>query len=187
MLRDLPFDVQSLADYPDVPEVDETGETFAENARLKALHAARFTSQLALADDSGLIVDALGGAPGVRSARYAGVEGPGKDTANNALLLENLASVPPGERTARFVCAIAIAGPDGVLWEGEGSVEGRIGTELRGTADSFGYDPLFYPLGYDESFDDLAPEEKDRISHRGRAIRLARDFLEHLTRKGSSW
>lgn len=181
ILEGLPFDVTPLSEYPDMPETEETGATFAENARLKAVAAARFTGELALADDSGLEVDALGGAPGVFSARYAGVEGPGKDAANNALLLERLAAVPPERRTARFVCAVAVADPQGVLWEGEGVVHGRIAAEPRGGPDAFGYDPLFVPDGYDRTFAEMAPAEKDALSHRGRALALARKFLRHLT------
>lgn len=182
LLAGLPFVVESLAAYPDMPEVEENGETFQDNARLKALAAAKYTGELVIADDSGLEVDALGGEPGVRSARYAGVKDETRrDGANNALLLERLAAVPEGKRTARFVCAIAIAEPTGIVWEGAGTVEGRIAMEARGPKDSFGYDPLFIPEGEVRTFAELTADEKDALSHRGRALALAKEFLKRLT------
>lgn len=182
LLEGLPYLVQSLAAYPGMPEVVEDGATFQENARLKALAAASYTGELAIADDSGLEVDALGGEPGVLSARYSGVDDPqARDAANNALLLERLAGVPHARRTARFVCAVAVADPTGVLWEGAGYVEGRIATEERGPKDAFGYDPIFLPEGSDRTFAEMTAEEKDAISHRGRALALAKEFLRSLT------
>ena len=182
LLEGLPYLVQSLAAYPGMPEVVEDGATFQENARLKALAAASYTGELAIADDSGLEVDALGGAPGVLSARYSGVDDPpARDVANRALLLERLAGVPHARRTARFVCAVAVADPTGVLWEGAGYVEGRIATEERGPKDAFGYDPIFLPEGSDRTFAEMTAEEKDAISHRGRALALAKEFLRSLT------
>ncbi|NLN26626.1 MAG: RdgB/HAM1 family non-canonical purine NTP pyrophosphatase [Firmicutes bacterium] len=182
LLEGLPYLVQSLAAYPGMPEVVEDGATFQENARLKALAAASYTGELAIADDSGLEVDALGGEPGVLSARYSGVDDPqARDVANNALLLERLAGVPHARRTARFVCAVAVADPTGVLWEGAGYVEGRIATEERGPKDAFGYDPIFLPEGSDRTFAEMTAEEKDAISHRGRALALAKEFLRSLT------
>lgn len=181
LLEGMPFDVSSLADYPEMPETEETGSTFAENAAIKALAAARFTGELAIADDSGLVVDALGGEPGVYSARYAGVQGPEMDAANNALLLERLEQTPPEQRTARFVCAVAIADRTGVLWKGQGTVEGRVAEALRGPADAFGYDPLFIPEGFMQTFAEMDPAAKDGISHRGRALQQAKAFLQGLT------
>jgi XTP/dITP diphosphohydrolase len=153
-----------------VAPAEETGETFEANALLKARHAARCTGLPALADDSGLEVDALGGRPGVRSARYAG-EGAG-DAANNALLLAELAGVPPARRTARYRCVLAFVhsvddpGPLCV----EGTWEGRIGEGPRGEG-GFGYDPLFIPAGCDCTSAELPPAEKNRLSHRGQALR----------------
>lgn len=149
----------------DFPEVEETGETFAENALLKARSVAKISGCPAVADDSGLCVDALDGAPGVYSARYAGLHG--DDKANNALLLQNLRDVPEERRTAHFVSAVAVVFPDGRELTVEGCCDGRIGFEARG-AGGFGYDPLFY-VG-EKSFAELTAKEKDKISHRGRAL-----------------
>lgn len=149
----------------DFPEVEENGTTFAENALLKARSACKVSGMPAVADDSGLCVDALNGAPGVYSARYAGAHG--DDAANNALLLQNLADTPENERTARFQCAVACVFPDGTELVVEGACEGRIGYELKGDG-GFGYDPLFY-VGA-RSFAEFTAEEKDKISHRGQAL-----------------
>jgi XTP/dITP diphosphohydrolase len=157
-----------------IPDVDEDQPTFRGNAAKKAIAAARHAAMWALADDSGLEVDALDGAPGVRSARFAGVHG--DDAANNAHLLELLRGVPEGRRGARFVCALALARPDGTLaLEVEGVARGRILHEPRGTHD-FGYDPLFELVepGFAETgraFAELELHEKARVSHRGRALR----------------
>jgi XTP/dITP diphosphohydrolase len=164
----LPRDVGGL------PDVEEDAQTFAGNAAKKALAAARAKGLWALADDSGLLVDALDGAPGVLSARFAGVHG--DDAANNALLLEKLRGVPPERRDARFVCALALARPDGSLaLQVQGTARGRILERARGTRD-FGYDPLFLftEPGFAQSqkgFAELEPEEKAAVSHRGRALR----------------
>lgn len=164
-------------------DVIEDGDTFADNARKKALEWAEASGGLALADDSGLVVDALGGAPGVYSARYAG-EG-ATDLANNEKVLRSLEEAgakTPEERSARFVCWLALAAPDGsILHETEGVVEGTIIEEERG-AGGFGYDPLFRPR-IDGVFGplttaELAPEEKDRISHRGSACRAMARWLK---------
>ena len=130
-----------LAEFPGLPQPVEDGETFLANARLKALHYARHTGLWTIADDSGLEVDALGGDPGVRSARYAGE--PSNAKANNALLVRNLTGIPAGQRTARFRCAAVLAAPDQTLASAEGTVEGRIVDEPRGT-NGFGYDPHFW-------------------------------------------
>ncbi|ACZ38732.1 RdgB/HAM1 family non-canonical purine NTP pyrophosphatase [Sphaerobacter thermophilus] len=165
---------------------EETGTTFAANALLKARAAVQQTGHIALADDSGLEVDALGGEPGVRSARYAGE--PTDDAANNALLLERLRAVPSAERTARFRSAVAIVTPEGREHVAEGTVEGVILEQPRGSG-GFGYDPLFQPAGSDRTMAELATDEKNRISHRGRAFRAAAAWLlpilEAARREGS--
>ncbi|MDI6711915.1 MAG: XTP/dITP diphosphatase [Anaerosomatales bacterium] len=157
-------------------EVDETGETFLENALIKARAYVEAFNSPALADDSGLEVDALGGAPGVRSARYAGE--PTDDAANNAKLLADLKDVPAAERTARFRCVMALVWPDGRVLAADGVCEGRIGFEPRGTG-GFGYDPLFLPdAAPGRTMAELSPDEKSAISHRGAALRALRDALE---------
>lgn len=153
---------------------EETGATFAENALLKARAAAAQTGMIAIADDSGLEVDALEGAPGVRSARFAGL--PTDDAANNALLLRSLVGVAPEDRTGRFRSVIAIVLPDGTEYLAEGVVDGTILDEPRGSG-GFGYDPLFRPRGDSRSMAELTTEEKNRISHRGQALRIAAAWL----------
>lgn len=155
----------------------ETGETFAENAILKARHAATGSGLPALADDSGLAVDGLDGAPGVRSARYAGEES--NDEANRQHLVAELARVPEGARTARFHCAIAIALPDGTIETVEETFEGRVITEARGTG-GFGYDSLFLIPERGLTLAELTLEEKNRISHRARATAQAVPVLRQL-------
>ncbi|MBO8141774.1 MAG: RdgB/HAM1 family non-canonical purine NTP pyrophosphatase [Firmicutes bacterium] len=182
LLAGLPARVVDLSAFPGAPEVEETGSTFAENARLKAEAAARHTGLWAVADDSGLVVDALGGRPGVLSARFAG---PGAtDEANNRLLLELLASVPPERRTARFVCAIAIAAPGGRTWVDEGVCEGLVAMAPRGDG-GFGYDPLFVVAGLGKTFAELSTGEKNRISHRAKALAKARARLAGLWGDGT--
>ena len=168
----------SLQEFDDVGPAAEDGLTYAENAIAKARFYAAATGMLALADDSGLEVAALGGAPGVYSARYAGDNA--SDADRRALLLSELAKTHDGDRRARFVAAVAIAAPDGeVLNLSEGICEGVITFEQRGT-NGFGYDPLFIPDGYAETFAELSNEIKNRISHRARALMLTRDSLDHL-------
>lgn len=150
----------------------EDGETFEANAIIKAKAFAQALGIPALADDSGLCVDALNGAPGVYSARYSG-EG---DAANNALLLKNLEGVPMENRTARFVCAICCAYPDGRYFTVRGECEGKIGFEPKGS-DGFGYDPLFF-IETGESFAEISGERKDSMSHRGKALRLLAEKLK---------
>ena len=155
------------------PEPVEDGETFAANARIKAVHYARATGRWCLADDSGLAVDALGGEPGVRSARYAGVGGSRneRDIANNAKLLHELEGTPPADRTARFVCAMCLADPMGtVAAETIGTMEGAIGSVPRGE-NGFGYDPLFIVPGLECTSAELPPDKKNVLSHRGDALR----------------
>ncbi len=159
--------LESLAAHVRVGEVDETGETFEENAKLKAAHAARKTGLWTIGEDSGIEVDALGGAPGIRSARYAGVHG--DDAANNRKLIEALKGVD--DRTARYVCALALASPTGeVVSMVRGASEGRIVDEPRGTG-GFGYDPYFVPEGEMRTNAELTELEKSALSHRGRAVR----------------
>jgi XTP/dITP diphosphohydrolase len=180
LLGPLGVEVLVPADVGGVPDVDEDADTFAGNAAKKALAAARLKSLWALADDSGLVVDALDGAPGVRSARYAGE--PGDDARNNAKLLEALAGLPHEERSAHFACALCLADPDGnVRLEVAGSVDGHILEQPRGTS-GFGYDPLFLFDG--RSFAELALDQKALVSHRGRALReLAARFPDHPPRR----
>ncbi|GGI08030.1 RdgB/HAM1 family non-canonical purine NTP pyrophosphatase [Egicoccus halophilus] len=162
-----------------VPSPPEDGDTFEANALLKARACAAATGAPAIADDSGLEVDALGGAPGVHSARYAGVHG--DDAANNAKLVAALADVPPRERTARFVAAVALVTPDGTEHVVRGTMEGRVVEEARG-ANGFGYDPHFVsdPAGDGRTNAELSPEEKNTISHRGAALRAILPRVEAL-------
>jgi XTP/dITP diphosphohydrolase len=172
LLADLGVEVLSLADRPDVPEVVEDGATFAANAVKKARAVAVATGLPALADDSGLEVDALGGQPGVQSARYAGGDGH-DDAANNRKLLEALAGVAPARRTARFRCAVALADPAGRLGAAveirEGACEGVIIDAPRGEH-GFGYDPIFLVPELGRTFAELTLEEKSGRSHRARAM-----------------
>ena len=167
VLVGLPVRVAPLADFAPADEPEETGETFADNARAKALYYARATGQWCLADDSGLVVDALGGAPGVRSARYAaerippGADRPTVDAANNAKLLSELADLADEGRTARFVCHLALADAETVLLEATGTVEGRILRQGRGS-NGFGYDPFFYLPDLGRTAAELLPERKRR-------------------------
>lgn len=157
-------------------EAEETGSTFAENAEIKATSGCRESGLPCIADDSGLAVDALGGEPGVYSARYAGEHG--DDEANIVKLLTKLADIPEEKRTARFVCSICVVFPDGRKLTVEGKSEGRIGYEKRGEG-GFGYDPVF--MFGDRSFSELSAEEKDEVSHRGHALRaLARELPKYI-------
>jgi XTP/dITP diphosphohydrolase len=173
-LEGLPFAFETLAEHPGFPVFPETGRTFEENARGKGLFYGRLSGGLVLAEDSGLEVDRLGGAPGVISARFSD---PGAtDDRNIDKVLELLADAPPSERTARFVCCLVLCRGEDVLKEIRGTVEGTITTARRGSG-GFGYDPIFYypPLG--RTFGELSPEEKNRVSHRGNALRQLREFL----------
>lgn len=163
---------------------EETGETFAANARAKAAFAARETSYPAIADDSGIIVDALDGAPGVRSARFG--DAGWDDAARNRYLLELLRDVPPERRTARFVAAVALVTPGGIVRETAGVLEGRVALHLRG-AGGFGYDPLFVPdgqAGEGRTLGQIAADEKNAISHRARALAAMRPLLVALMANG---
>lgn len=163
----------------DLPEVEETGTTFAENALLKAESACKVTGMPAIADDSGLVVDALGGAPGVYSARYAG-EG-ATDRQRYEKLLEELREVPTEQRTARFVSAVCCVFPDGKIITAEGACEGIIAFEPKGEG-GFGYDPIFF-VG-ERSYAEMTAEEKDSISHRGRALAKLAQELENWKKNG---
>jgi XTP/dITP diphosphohydrolase len=161
-------EVLTLPDVANVSEPREEGKIFAENARIKALHYAKACNILCIADDSGLSVDALGGRPGVRSARYAGEQA--TDAKNNAALLYELKTLPR-PWTAAFICAAAAALPSRMIAESTGRVEGEILPVPRGTG-GFGYDPIFLVKGTGKTMAEHTPEEKNRISHRGQAIRL---------------
>ncbi len=176
-ISDLKFDFSTAADFPDVKEPEEPGETFLENAIIKAHYYARATGMLALADDSGLVVDALEGRPGVRSARYAATpEG------RIERVLNEMKDVPPVRRTARFICVAALAHPDGRVETTEGRIEGWIAPTPRGSG-GFGYDPIFIPSTADDNappsdlsdsrtLAQFSSEDKNAISHRGQAIHL---------------
>ncbi|HCN57041.1 MAG TPA: non-canonical purine NTP pyrophosphatase [Exiguobacterium sp.] len=168
MLGRLGYDVESLLDYDTAPETEETGSTFEENAELKSKEAAAYFGHAVLSDDSGLEVDALDGAPGVYSARFAGENK--SDAANNALLLEKLADTPADQRTARFVCALSLAKPSGETLTVRGTMEGQIGFEQKGTS-GFGYDPLFLIPALNQTAAELTKSEKAAISHRGQALK----------------
>ncbi len=167
----------NLDDIPPLPEVEEDGLTFEENAVKKALTVARQSNMLTLADDSGLAVDALQGAPGVFSARYAGPEA--NDDRNNQKLLQAMQQVEDHQRTARFICVIALASPQGMVKTVMGSCAGMISRTLHGT-EGFGYDPLFIPEGFDKSFAELTPAIKNSISHRGIALSKIKPLLEEF-------
>ena len=171
--------ILSLDDVGHKGDIEENGKTYEENALIKAKTAlaAGKCRYAAIADDSGLSVDALGGAPGVYSARYAG--GHGDDAANNALLLQNLAHVPPAERTARFVCTVACVFPDGREIIVRGETEGLIVDDARGEG-GFGYDPYFYYPPFGKTFAEMTAEEKNRISHRGKAIERLAEALKPI-------
>jgi XTP/dITP diphosphohydrolase len=164
----------SLADWPGAVAPAETGETLLENARIKALAAVALTRLPAIADDTGLEVDALHGAPGVHAARYAGPDAKYAD--NVAKLLRELAGVPPEQRTARFRTVCLAAWPDGTEMSADGILEGTITDAPRGT-NGFGYDPVFVPKGETRTYAELTDAEKNAISHRARAVRLLRKIL----------
>jgi XTP/dITP diphosphohydrolase len=180
LLSDFPLRLRLLGEFSAIEEAEETGETFAENATLKALHYSAHSGLLTLSDDSGLVVDALGGTPGVRSARYAGREATYAERMSK--LLGELDATGDEERRARFVCVIAVADPAaGTLHTFEGSCEGRIARAPRGTG-GFGYDPLFIPDGHDRTFGELPAEVKHTLSHRARALEQAvRHLRERFT------
>jgi len=177
MFADLLFELVTLDDVGIRDDVAENGATFAENARAKATTYARQSGVLTLGDDSGLQVDALGGEPGVRSKRYAGENK--SDAERIAFLLDKLRDVPPGKRAARFRCAIALATPDGKLWETDGTCEGKIAFEPRGE-NGFGYDPIFQVAARGVRMAELSTAEKNKVSHRAHAAEKARDILAKI-------
>jgi XTP/dITP diphosphohydrolase len=171
-------DLIGVNTFPDVPDVAETGVTFAQNALLKATETARRTGLPSVADDSGLCVDVLGGAPGIFSARWAGKHG--DDEANLDLLLAQLADIADEHRAAHFACAAALALPDGTAVVREGRIDGTLLHARRGT-NGFGYDPIFLPDGHDRTTAQMPAEEKNAISHRTRAFQaLAKDLAKML-------
>ncbi len=166
----------SIDHFPDLIDVEETGSTFEENALLKATYTARMTGLPSISDDSGLCVDALGGAPGIFSARWAGVHG--EDKANLEKVLDELKAVPEGARGAHFICVSAFVLPDGRQWLGQGRFDGSIGHSPIGDQ-GFGYDPIFIPLGMQKSSAQMSAAEKDFVSHRGKSLRaIAPNVIE---------
>jgi XTP/dITP diphosphohydrolase len=172
------FKVADLGAHPEIPAPAEDGQTFAENATAKAIHASRKVSGLVIADDSGLEVHALGGAPGIFSARYAGDNA--EDGQNVEKLLRELAALSPRpSRRARFRCVLAMARRGELIGTVEGSVEGNIAEEPRG-ADGFGYDPVFVPAGFDHTFAEMPADLKNHLSHRARAVVALRERLRRM-------
>ena len=177
LLDGLHIQVQSMKEYPEIGEIVEDGNTFAENAMKKARTVCQATGKPAMADDSGLMVDALDGAPGIYSARFAGEDH--NDAANNAKVLELLQDVPDDKRGAQFFCAIAIVLPDGREYTVDGFCRGTLLHTLQGEG-GFGYDPLFYVADLGKTFAQLSMEEKNAISHRGMANRKAVEIIRSL-------
>ncbi|WP_020472210.1 RdgB/HAM1 family non-canonical purine NTP pyrophosphatase [Zavarzinella formosa] len=178
LLKDLPFEVVNLDSFMSVEDVEETGTTFEENARLKAVAYAKATGQWTLAEDSGLVVPALKGRPGVYSARYAGTHG--DDAANNKKLLAELAPLPADRRAAYYVCVAILAAPDGeVKAVSEGRCNGVILTDARGTG-GFGYDPLFLIPEFHQTFGELSLRVKQALSHRAKAVAGLRPALRAI-------
>ena len=172
----------NLSDFENLGEVIEDGETFAENARKKALLYAKQTKLWTIADDSGLVVDALGGQPGVKSARFSGAKETDRsllDHKNMAKVLELLQGVPTEKRTARFVCRLCLAGPEKILIETEGDLEGFIAEKQQGK-NGFGYDPIFFVPQLNKTIAQLTTEQKNAISHRGNAIRKFKPLFDKL-------
>ncbi len=182
LLKGLKIKVLDLNDFPAAPRVEEKGKTFEENAAAKALKIAKFTGRLTLADDSGLEVEALGGRPGVYSARFAGRNA--ADEANNRKLLRALAGVPKLKRKARFVCVIALADKDKLAGLVRGECGGRIAFEPDGK-NGFGYDPVFFSPKHNKTFARLSPGEKNAVSHRGKALRKAKKLIGRRLQKAS--
>ena len=176
ILSPLGYDVQGLEDFPGITIVED-GETFEANALIKANTIMNQTGSPAIADDSGLVVDALGGRPGVHSARYAGVDGPEQDAANRNLLLKELSGIPDPERSARFVCALAYCVPQQEPLIFRGTFEGAIGYEERGE-NGFGYDSIFLVQNDHRTSAEFSPKEKNPISHRGAALAQFIDYIK---------
>jgi XTP/dITP diphosphohydrolase len=178
ILKDLSFKLFGLNHFEDVPDVEEDGKSFSENGLKKARFYSKLFGRIAIADDSGLEVDALGGRPGIYSARYAGIGA--SDQENRKKLLTELEGVPISKRGARFKCAIAMVWPDGREVITEGSCRGKIGFKEVGK-NGFGYDPLFIIPQYGKTMAQLSLQEKNRISHRGKALRKLRKVLRDFT------
>ena len=176
----LDIDLVGISEFPDLPDVDETGTSFAANALLKARAISAFTGLPAIADDSGICVDALNGMPGIYSARWAGTHG--DDEANLNLLIAQLDHVPAKRRGAAFHCAAAIVTPEGDERVVEGTLDGVLITERRGS-NGFGYDPIFMPLGHQVTTAEMSDAQKDAISHRGRALQALAPVIEQLIPK----
>lgn len=175
ILSDSKYEILSMEDIGLDVEVDEDADTFTGNAIKKAVEIMKVCNEITLADDSGLVVDALGGAPGVYSARYAGEHG--DDLQNNLLLLKNMENEK--NRSAKFVCAMALAFPDGRIIDVEGEFHGQIDYEMKGTG-GFGYDVLFYLPEYNMTSAEISAEEKNKISHRAKALQLIKEKLEDI-------
>ena len=173
------FNVRDLGAHPDVSEIQETGTSFEENAKLKALAVSKQLPGLVVADDSGLEVDALGGAPGIYSARYAGANATERDKIDKLLAELERVRRTDDQRRARFRCVLALARSGDLLGTFEGIVEGRIADQVRGDS-GFGYDPIFIPEGTQQTFGELTAETKNAISHRAKAIRALVDKLRRL-------
>ena len=180
ILADLPVQCLSLRDFPDVQNVEETGQTFEENAKVKALGYAGQTGLLTLGEDSGICCDALKGAPGVFSARFCGESK--NDDANNTKLLESMRDVPDEKRTAYYESAIALAEPEKLIGVVRGQVHGLITRNLRGNG-GFGYDPLFFYPPYEKTFGEVPIEMKHRVSHRGQALGKFRELLQNYLKR----
>ena len=181
-MLDLDVKWLSLADFPGIPEVKEDGATFIENASKKALGYAKATGLWTIADDSGLVIEALGGAPGIESARFSGQKSEDRtliDHKNIAKVLSLLNGVPAEKRTARFVCSLCLANPEEILIQTQGTLEGEI-TEKEIGENGFGYDPVFFVPNLDKTVAQLTREEKNAISHRGNAIRKLKPLLAQL-------
>jgi XTP/dITP diphosphohydrolase len=174
IIEDKSVCLYTLDDFPDCPQVEEDGKTFEENAVKKAVTIAKQTGLPSIADDSGLEVDALDGAPGIYSARYSGKDS--DDKKNIKKLLSEMQYVEDKDRGARFVCSIVFASPDGQINTCTEYCEGTIGIKPEGS-NGFGYDPVFYPAGYKKTFAEMTEAEKDEISHRGKAIKKLAEFL----------
>lgn len=178
LLEKLGYSVKTLLDFPEIDDIDETGTTFEENAILKAEAVANKLNKMVIADDSGLVIDALDGRPGIYSARYAGEAK--SDQANIDKVLSELTNVADEKRTARFYCALAVAGPNMETFTVHGTCEGMIFTEQKGT-NGFGYDPIMYIPEQHRTMAELSPEEKNQISHRANALKRLEEKMSNLS------
>ena len=177
ILSDLDVEILSMKEAGISVDIEENGTTFEENALIKAKAVAAYTDAIVLADDSGLEIDYLNKEPGIYSARYMGHDTP--YAFKNQKILDKLRDVPEEKRTARFVCAMALALPDGTTRTAQATMEGRIGYEIKGE-NGFGYDPIFYLPEFGKSSAEISPEQKNRISHRGKALRMMKDKIKEL-------